>query len=57
MTLTRNSYGIDRDYLRANMHSTPKQRLAWLAAATQFVAMPKKRLSHGLNRHLEKHRR
>lgn len=54
MTLTRNSYGIDRDYLRANMRSTPKQRLAWLAAATQFVAMPKKRLSRGAQAHGEK---
>lgn len=44
MTRTRNTYGIDREYLRANKRSTPMQRLAWLAAASQFAVIPKKRL-------------
>lgn len=44
MKQKRNTYGIDREYLRANMNSTPEQRLNWLAAAVQFVHAPKTRL-------------
>lgn len=36
------SYGIDREYLRRCKNSTPAQRLDWLAAAREFVLMPKK---------------
>lgn len=44
MKQKRTTYGIDKEYLRANMNSSPEQRLNWLAAAVQFVHAPKTRL-------------
>ncbi len=37
MKHSKNTYGIDTDYLRANRQSTPEQRLNWLVAAQEFT--------------------
>jgi len=34
---------FDRDYLRRCKHSTPEQKLDWLAAAREFASMTKGR--------------